>query len=134
MDIRDITADDLPALEAAITRDKFHPDWKAEDFYMQPPSEKYQPAVHARVIENKNGPITFVRFTKSLRISCVWNDAEDKSRNAKAVIFGIASAVSMARSSGFSEVIIYSTHKELSDFLVNVMKMTKRGDDHLLLL
>lgn len=136
MDIRDITADDLPALAQAIERDTFHHgEWKVENFYTQPPQEGiYQPAVHSQVIENKNGPIAFVRFTKTLRISCIWNDVEDYSRNAKAVIFGIYQAAQMARDSGFSEIIIFSQHPKLSDFLVNVLKMTKRGDEHLLLL
>lgn len=136
MDMRDITADDLAALQAAIDRDTFHPgEWKTEHFYTQPPQEGvYQPAVHSQVIENKNGPVAFVRFTKTLRISCVWNDAADTTRNAKAVIFGIMKAVEQARGSGFNEVVINSKHDKLSDFLVNVMKMTKRGDDHLLLL
>lgn len=136
MEIRDITADDLTALQQAIDRDRFHPgEWEPEHFYTQPPEEGvYQPAVHSQVIENKNGPIAYVRFTKTLRISCVWNDADDTSRNAKAIIFGIRKAVEQARDSGFSEVVINSTHEKLSDFLVNVMKMTKRGDDHLLLL
>lgn len=135
MEMRDLHTDDLPALESAIARDTFHPgEWKTKHFFQQPPDEEYQPAVHSQVIENKNGPIAFVRFTKTLRISCVWNDTEDTSRNAKAVIFGITEAVKQARGSGFSEVVINSKYQKLSDFLVNVMKMTKRGDDHLLLL
>lgn len=136
MGIRDITADDLPALQAAIDRDTFHPgEWKVEDFANLPPEEgAYHPAVHSQVIENANGPVAFVRFTKVLRISCVWNDADDTSRNAKAIISGIRHAVEMGRSSGFSELIITSDNEKLSNFLVKILGMTKRGSEHLLLL
>jgi len=136
MEIRDLTPEDFPALQAAIDRDTFHPgEWKVTDF-VQDFSEDgvYHPAVHSRVIEAKSGPVTFVRFTKVLRVSCVWNDAEDISRNAKAIIYGVNKAAEMARGSGFSELIIYSEHEKMSAFLVKSLGATKRGSEHLLLL
>lgn len=116
---------DIPALEKAIKRDTFHPgEWKVEHFTY--------PYVASQVIEDDKGPIVFVRFTKSLRISVVWNDAADTSRNARAIIFGIKDAVEKARASGFTEIIITTSHPKLQVFLTRVMKMTRSGDEYLL--
>lgn len=135
MEIRDLKAEDLPALQDAIDRDTFHPgEWAVSDFTAPLEDGSYHPARFAQVIETSKGPVTFVRYTKVLRISCVWNDVEDASRNAKAVILGVRNAIEMARSSGFSEIIITSDHEKLSDFLVRSLGMTKRGSEHLLLL
>jgi hypothetical protein len=134
INIRALGANDLPALQAAIDRDKLHPgEWKVEHFYDQPAIENlYQAPVYTQVIENQNGPIAFVRYTKTLRISCVWNDAEDYSRNAKAVILGLANAVKLARGDGYSEIVITTSHPKLADFLTKVMKLTKSDSEYLL--
>jgi hypothetical protein len=116
---------DIPVLEGAIERDQFHPgEWKVEHFTEGP--------VSSSVIEDDKGPIVFVRFTKTLRISVVWNDASDTSRNARAIIFGIKDAVDKARASGFTEIIITTSHPKLQVFLERVMKMSRSGDEYLL--
>jgi hypothetical protein len=84
------------------------------------------------VIEDSKGPIAFVRYTKTLRISCVWSDGNDISRNARAIIQGINDAVQKARDSGFSEIIITTNHKKLAVFFEQVIKMTKSGDEYIL--
>jgi hypothetical protein len=84
------------------------------------------------VIEDSKGPITFVRFTKTLRICCVWNDALDNHRNAKAIIFGVHDAVRMARANGFTELVIQSDNPKLGEFLKRVLKMTESGNQYLL--
>lgn len=125
---------DIPELQAAIERDTFHPgQWSVGHFYNQTPDEtKYQAPVSSHVIQDDKGPIAFVRFTKTLRISVVWNDGMDNTRNARAVILGIREAVQLARSSGFSEIIITTSHPRLAMFLDKVIKMTKSGDEFLL--
>ena len=134
VDIRGFTQEDVPALQKAIDADTFHPDeWRVEHFYnpnLDP--ETYTPALVTTVIEDQHGPIAFVRFTKTLRISCMWNDAQDVRRNARAIIHGIRDAVQQARASGFSEIIITSSHPKLATFLERIMKMTKSGDEYLL--
>lgn len=125
---RVMTEQDSPALDAAITRDTFHPgEWKVTDFIHTPESPKV-----CTVIEDSIGPIAFVRFTKTLRITCVWNDAEDKQRNARAIIFGIRDAVQLARANGFSEIIIKTDHDKLATFFSEVMKMEKSGSEFIL--
>jgi hypothetical protein len=129
IEIRNLTEDDIPALQKAIEVDTFHPgEWKVEDFLSSPD----KPPVATNVIEDQNGPIAFVRYTKTLRISCVWNDGADVSRNARAIIQGIHDAVLKARASGFSEIIITTSHSKLATFFERVMKMTKSGDEYLL--
>jgi hypothetical protein len=123
-----MTAQDYPALQAAIDSDTFHPgEWKVTDFIHTPESPKV-----CTVIEDSKGPITFVRFTKTLRICCVWNDALDNHRNAKAIIFGVHDAVQMARANGFTELIIQSSHDKLAAFLTKVMGMKQSGSEFLL--
>lgn len=128
LEIRDLTIEDVTALRAAISRDSFHPgEWAASHFFSQPG----QP-VASSVIEDDKGPIAFVRFTKTLRISCVWNDGEDFSRNARAIIFGIKKAVDRARASGFTEIVIKTSHSKLAEFLTRVIGMTKDDGEYLL--
>jgi hypothetical protein len=123
-----MTDQDYPALQTAIDRDTFHPgEWKVDDFIHTPESPKV-----CTVIEDSKGPITYVRFTKTLRICCIWNDAEDNHRNARAVIFGIQDAVQMARANGFSEIIIQSSHNKLATFLTKVIGMKQSGSEFLL--
>ncbi len=132
---RAMTEQDQPALQAAIKRDTFHPGaWSVDDFIFEPDSnyEKKRLPKICTVIEDQNGPITFVRFTKTLRVCCVWNDGTDNHRNARAIIFGILEAVSQARANGFTEIIIQTDHDKLATFLTDVMKMTKSGNEYLL--
>jgi hypothetical protein len=122
---RKFTVDDEPALQRAIDRDTFHPgEWKVEHFK--------QPNMVTQVMGDSSGPIVFVRFTKTLRISCVWNDEGDVHRNARAVILGIHDAVEQARASGYTEIIITTNHDKLANFFTKVMKMTRSGDEYIL--
>jgi hypothetical protein len=126
---------DQPALQAAIDRDTFHPGtWSVDDFIFEPESnyEKKRVPKICTVIEDQHGPITFVRFTKTLRVCCVWNDGTDNHRNARAIIFGIREAVTQAQANGFTEIIIQTDHDKLATFLTEVMKMTKSGNEYLL--
>ena len=83
-------------------------------------------------MSDSKGPIAFVRYTKSLRISCTWSDEKDVHRNAKSIIFGIRDAVDRARASGFTEIIIRSDSEKLSTFLTRVLRMDKQGNQHYL--
>jgi hypothetical protein len=123
--IRKFTPEDVPDLQKAIDADKFHPgEWNVDHFK--------EPAT-VNVIGDSKGPIAFVRYTKTLRISCVWSDGEDVSRNARAIIQGLNDAVQKARASGYTEIIITTSHKKLAVFFGQVMKMTRSGDEYILL-
>ena len=120
---------DSPALQTAIDGAVFHPGaWTLADFISDDPD---RPKVVA-VISDQNGPIAYTRYTKLLRVCCVWNDEADYSRNAKAIIFGIKDAVTRARASGFTEIIIQSSNPKLANFLENVLKMKKSDGEFLL--
>jgi hypothetical protein len=132
---RALTAQDHAALQAAIDRDTFHlGTWTLNDFIHDPSSDNERERVPkiCTVIEDSKGPITYVRFTKTLRICCVWADGTDNHRNARAIIFGIRDAVVTARDNGFTEIIIQTDHDKLATFLTDVMKMTKCGNEYLL--
>lgn len=119
MQTRAMTEQDFSALQAAITRDAFHQgEWKVSDFIHTPESPKM-----CTVIEDSQGPIAFVRYTKTLRVSCVWNDAVDNHRNARAIIFGILDTVKQARANGFTEVVIEATNESLKHFLIKAVGM-----------
>jgi len=120
---------DSPALQTAIDGATFHPGaWKLEDFLQSDGGA----AKVAAVIEDARGAIAFTRYTKVLRICCVWRDEADHTRNAKAVIFGIKDAVQRARASGFSEVQIQTSNPKLAQFLENVLKMKKSDGEFIL--
>lgn len=122
---RALTEQDYPSLQTAIDSGTIHPgEWKVEDFIHTAEVPKV-----STVIEDSQGPIAFVRFTKTLRICCVWNDEVDHHRNARAVIFGIRDAVVMARANGFTEIIIQTSHMKLATFLTEVMKMKQSGSE-----
>jgi hypothetical protein len=132
---RALAETDHAALQVAIDRDTFHPGtWTIQDFIHDPSSEDEREKVPkvCTVIEDSKGPITYVRFTKTLRICCVWADGTDNQRNARAIIFGVRDAVQVARANGFTEIIIQTDHDKLATFLTDVMKMTKCGNEYLL--
>jgi hypothetical protein len=117
---------DSPALQKAIDGAVFHPGaWRLADFITTEEDAIGNPPKVVAVISDDRGPIAFTRYTKVLRICCVWNDEADYSRNAKAIIFGVKDAVNRARASGFSEIIIQSSNPKLANFLENVLKMKK---------
>lgn len=127
IEMRPFEESDVPALEQAISRDTFHPDsWKTEHFTAEKP-----PKV-CSVIADSKGPIAFVRYTKTLRVSCVWNDAEDNHRNARAIIHGIRDAVEKARASGFTEIIVTTESDKLATFFERVLEMSKSGSEYTL--
>lgn len=132
MNIRVFEKSDVPALAKAIESDKLHPgEWKISHFYDEANNQLPANTV-VSVIEDSKGPVSFVRYTKTLRISCVWADGDDAGRNARAVIQGLRDAVERARAAGFSEIIIQSSYPPLANFLTRVMGMTQHGDQFIL--
>lgn len=138
VEIRKFTPVDVPALQRAIDGDKFHPgEWRVEHFYDDPHDpEALKIPKEVSVIEDGGDPIAFVLYTRediaTLRISCVWGDGDDNARNARAIIFGLKDAVERARTSGFTAIVIETTHAKLATFFIRVMKMEQRGDQYYL--
>jgi hypothetical protein len=124
MNIRPMTSDDLPALQEAIEKDAFHPgEWAVGHFT--------DPQVASSVIGDSQGSVIFVRFTKTLRISCAWTDPDDSGRNGRAVIAGLRNAVEQAVKSGYKEIIITTEHPPLAAFLKK-FGFVQQGTEYLL--
>lgn len=108
--IRPMTKDDFPALQEAINKDTFHPgEWTTDHFA--------DPTVFPEVIEDAKGAAVFVRFSKVLRISCVWAESENMGRNARAIIAGLRDAIEQGVKSGYKEIIVTTEHPPLAEFL-----------------
>lgn len=121
MNIRPLLVEDLDDIETASNADQVHPGlWTKEHFT--------RANTQSEVIEDSRGPVSYVLFTKSLRISCVWHDYETPSRNAKAVLLGLQDAVEKAKASGFTEILIESEHWPLRLFLRKVGFVSKGRD------
>jgi hypothetical protein len=134
IEIRPFSETDIPALQVAIERDTFHPgEWSIKHFYDDPndPDAMKIPKEVA-TMSDEHGPIAFVRYTKSLRISCVWNDETDNHRNGRAVLNGIFDAIKKARASGFTEIIITTESEKLATFFEKILKMKRSRDEFLL--
>lgn len=134
IEIRPFDKTDIPALQAAINRDTFHPgEWTVKHFYDDPEdSDALKIPKEVTTMSDSKGPIAFVRYTKSLRISCVWNDETDNHRNGRAVLNGIFDAIKKARASGFTEIIITTESEKLATFFEKMLKMKRSKDEFLL--
>lgn len=134
IEIRPFSETDIPALQAAIDRDTFHPgEWNVKHFYDDPADpEALKIPKEVATMSDSKGPIAFVRYTKSLRISCMWNDETDNHRNGRAVLNGILDAIKKARASGFTEIIINTESEKLATFFERILKMKRSRDEFLL--
>jgi len=133
IEIRPFETSDLPALGEAISRDRHIPSWSVKHFYDDPNDpDALKIPKEVTTMSDSKGPIAFVRYTKSLRISCVWNDETDNHRNGRAVLNGILDAVNKARASGFTEIIINTESEKLATFFEKVLKMKRSKDEFLL--
>lgn len=128
MGIRKFTPEDIPALQKAIDADTFHPgEWKVWHFQI--------PFTVTKVFEDSQGPVIFILYTnddKRLRISCVWADANDTRRNARAVFYTLRDAAQLARERGDTSVVVETEYPKLADFLTKVFKMERCGNDYVL--
>jgi hypothetical protein len=121
INIRPMVNEDLDPMELASNADKVHPGlWTREHFTG---ANKM-----TEVIEDSQGPLSYVLFTKTLRISCVWESYDSPSRNAKAVIYGLQDAIIKAKQSGFTEIAIESEHWPLR-LLLRKLGFVSKGRD-----
>lgn len=124
MELRALTSRDIPALQAAIDADPFHPagTWKVTHFT--------SPTVYSEVVEDADGAVIFAAYEResetAMRLSCMWVNGHDTRRNAKAIIFGIQSLVQKARASGYQEIVTESEYAPLRAFLGKVLGFVPR--------
>jgi len=125
--MRPMASSDLDAVISACERSEGN--WTADAFQEDPERPKY-----CAVIETSEGqPIIFVRFQKSLRIACVWNDATDRARNVQAVKVGLREAVLLAKTNGFTEILVLATNTNLRNFLVSECGMQVANGEELVI-
>ena len=123
MELRALTAGDIPALRAALAADTFHPGvWTVEHFI--------NPAFYSEVVEDERGAAIFALYVResdmTMRLACMWADGHDNKRNARAIVFGIQSLVQKARASGYKEIVTESDHEPLRAFLSKVLGFVPR--------
>jgi hypothetical protein len=134
IEIRPFSETDIPSLQAAIDRDTIHPgEWSVRHFYDDPEDpDALNIPKEVTTMSDQHGPIAFVRYTKSLRISCIWDDEKDVHRNARAIVAGILDAVQKARASGFTEIVIQTQSEKLAIFFEKVLRMKRSREEFLL--
>jgi len=125
---RPIYNSDLPALQAAIDADKFHPQgtWSVEDF-----------KGFSEVFEDSHGPVVFVVYNTEeggrLRISTMWVAPDETHRNGRSIIFLVRLAADRAKAAGFKELIFTTTHDKLANFCMRALGFVSIGGNEYVL-
>jgi hypothetical protein len=110
---RHIEDADRAGIEAALAHDTFHPDTKADAFYL--------PNVLTSVYEDEAGPIMLVRGARSLRIDMLFFSNTDSKRNREAMLAGWETLASGAKNAGFLEITTSSNSPALVAFACKVL-------------
>lgn len=106
---RQVTAEDRTRIAEALSRDTFHPNTKADAFYM--------PGTVSNVYEDEQGnPILFVRASRSLRIDMCFFKNDAKAHNKEAMIAGFKQLVLLAKTAGFAEIVTSTNSEALRKF------------------
>lgn len=127
MKTRAILNDDLPALQAAIDADTFHPvgTWKVEHF-----------SGFSEVIESNGVPAVFVHYVPeegmSLRIETVWVDSFAQG-NARVIIYLVKNAAKRASEAGFVNLCFSTEHDKLAKFTTQVLGFKSIGGNEYVL-
>jgi hypothetical protein len=79
------------------------------------------------VYEDEQGPIGVLRYTKTLRLVCVWCDNYDKQRNAAGAVQAVKDAIDQAKANGFVDVICETESESLKRFYVNHLGFKEAG-------
>jgi len=115
---RSLESKDLPILQAALGQDTFE-HCEAKNYTMD--------NSFSVVYEDEQGPIGVLRYTKTLRLVCVFCDNEDKQRNAVGAIQAVKDAIVQAKANGFVDVICETESESLKKFYVNHLGFKEAG-------
>jgi len=115
---RPLESKDLPMLKAALDQDTFE-HCEAKNYTMD--------NSFSVVYEDEQGPIGVLRYTKTLRLVCVFCDNEDKQRNAVGAIQAVKDAIAQAKANGFVDVICETESESLKKFYVNHLGFKEAG-------
>jgi hypothetical protein len=105
---RAITELDRADIKASLERDEFHRGTKADAFF--------QKGSVTNVYNDENGPILYLRASRSLRIDMMFFNNTDRSRNKDAMVAGFQKLVDSARAAGFAEITTSSNSPALVEF------------------
>ena len=116
---RPLEQKDLPMLKQALDQDTFeHCD----------PEQYTMDHAYSVVYEDGKGPIGVLRYTKTLRLVCVFCDNDDKERNAAGAIQAVVDAVAQAKANGFTDVICETESTSLKNFYVRHLGFKEAGN------
>jgi hypothetical protein len=104
---RPLQPEDTETLQKALDQNEFHQGQK---------TEYYTNVGVTDVYEDSQGPIGFLRYTKTLRLCTVWVDNNDRQRNAASVIQAIKDAVEKAKANGYSDILFSTNSAKLKAF------------------
>jgi hypothetical protein len=104
---RPLQPEDTETLQKALDQNEFHPGQK---------TEYYTNVGVTDVYEDSQGPIGFLRYTKTLRLCTVWVDNNDRQRNGASVIQAIKDAVEKAKANGYSDILFSTNSAKLKAF------------------
>ena len=115
---RPLESKDLPMLKQALDQDKFeHCD----------PEQYTMDHAYSVIYEDEKGPIGVLRYTKTLRLVCVFCDNDDKERNAAGAIQAVVDAVAQAKANGFTEILCETESESLKRFYVKHLGFKEAG-------
>jgi hypothetical protein len=109
--IRPMVTEDRDAVETACAASEGN--WELSEFQEMESHPRY-----CAVVEDANSPIAFVRFTKSLRVTCLWTNGSDRARNTLATKRGLEEAIALGRANGFTEIVVCAISEDQRQFLV----------------
>ena len=116
---RPLEQKDLPMLKQALDQDTFeHCD----------PEQYTMDHAYSVVYEDGKGPIGVLRYTKTLRLVCVFCDNDDKERNAAGAIQAVVDAVAQAKANGFTEILCETESPLLKKFYVEKLGFKEAGN------
>lgn len=106
--LRPLDEKDLVPLQVALDVNLLHSGEKAALFVL--------PNVASEVVEDEQGPMGYMRFSKTLRVMFRWVDNEDRARNAKSLFGVFQHVVELAKNSGFTEIVFQTSNPKLAAF------------------
>lgn len=96
---------DIPQLADSLAKDEFHKD--------TPPEFFTENGTVCTVYSDEDGPICYVRGSKSLRLELLFTDNSTVERNLTALENGVSGIAEKARANGFKEVIVHTDSPSL---------------------
>lgn len=103
-----IDENDRELLATSLAHDQFHPDVQADVFYEED--------TIANLYSDDDGPVLFLRGSRSLRIDMCFVNNAASTRNVAAMVAGFETLVVGAKAAGFKEIVTSSNSPALVQF------------------